>query len=57
MMKARGQTLTPGDTDAVQEQLTALLASIQSDVQGSAVDGVIGSGIIPSDAPLSDVLT
>ena len=51
LMKVRGQTLTPGDADSVQEQLTALLVSIQSDVQDSADDGVIGSSIVLPDVP------
>jgi hypothetical protein len=54
LMKVRGHTLTPGDIDAVQEQLIALVASTQSDVQGSADDSVIGSGIILSGVPLSN---
>ena len=57
LMKVRGHTLTPGDTDAVQEQLTALLPSIQSYVQDSAGDGVTSAGIIPSDVPLTHELT
>ena len=43
LMGTRGHSFTQSDTDAVQEQLTALQTSVQSEVHDSADDAAIAS--------------